>query len=117
MAKAVTCLVADDHPAVLAAVCRALEAENVEVVGSFSDGEQALAEIEMRRPVVALLDIRMPGLSGIEVARRLEGNPDTRVILYTGYADPALLVEALDAGVRGIVLKEAPLENLLRAIK
>ncbi len=118
MSQAITCLVADDHPAVLAAVCRALEQEgDIEVVSRVADGEQALAHIKARRPTVALLDVRMPGLSGIEVARRLEENHRTGVILYTAYGDPALVVEALDAGVRGFVLKQAPVEDLLRAIR
>jgi DNA-binding NarL/FixJ family response regulator len=116
MSEAVTCLVADDHPAVLAAVCRALESENVDVVDSVADGVRALAQIEALRPRIALLDVRMPGMSGIEVARRLDGNPDTHVIIYTAYGDPAVVIEALDAGARGFVLKEAPLEDLLRAI-
>ncbi|MDX6560642.1 MAG: hypothetical protein QOD65_456 [Gaiellales bacterium] len=116
MSTAVTCLVADDHPAVLAAVCRALESENVDVVDSVADGVRALAQIEALRPRIALLDVRMPGMSGIEVARRLDGNPDTHVIIYTAYGDPAVVIEALDAGARGFVLKEAPLEDLLRAI-
>jgi DNA-binding NarL/FixJ family response regulator len=116
MSGAVTCLVADDHPAVLAAVCRALESENVDVVDSVADGVRALAQIEALRPRIALLDIRMPGMSGIEVARRLDGNPDTHVIIYTAYGDPAVVIEALDAGARGFVLKEAPLDDLLRAI-
>jgi DNA-binding NarL/FixJ family response regulator len=59
----------------------------------------------------------MPQLSGIEVARRLVRTaPETAVILYTGMADRALVIEALDAGVRGFVLKEAPVADLLRAI-
>jgi DNA-binding NarL/FixJ family response regulator len=114
---ALTCLVADDHPAVLTAVCRALAEEDVEIVGRARDGEEALAAIESLRPVIALLDERMPGLTGIEVTRRLgEGHP-TSVILYTAYGDPALVIDALDAGVRGYVLKQAPLEDLFRAIK
>jgi DNA-binding NarL/FixJ family response regulator len=112
-----TCLVADDHPAVLTAVCRALEDENVEIVGRARDGEEALAAITAQQPVIALLDIRMPGLSGIEVARRLEDDHATSIILYTAYGDPALVIDALDAGVRGFVLKQAPLEDLFRAIK
>jgi DNA-binding NarL/FixJ family response regulator len=114
----ITCIVADDHPAVLAAVCRALEEDgDVEIVSRAGDGEQALAQIEAQRPAIALLDVRMPGLSGVEVARRLAGDHETRVILYTAYGDPALVVEALDAGVRGFVVKQAPVEDLLRAIK
>jgi DNA-binding NarL/FixJ family response regulator len=69
-------------------------------------------------PTVALLDLRMPRLSGIEVARRLGRTaPDTAVILYTAFGDRALLTEALDAGARGFVLKEAPLAEVVRAIQ
>ena len=116
MSAVITCVVADDHPAVLAAVCSALAVEGIEVVARADDGMRALAEIEARRPTVALLDVRMPRLSGLEVARRIEGS-DTKVVIYTAYGDPALAVEALDAGARGFVLKEAPLENLMRAIR
>jgi DNA-binding NarL/FixJ family response regulator len=98
-------------------VCRALEEESVEIVGGARDGDEALAMIEALRPAIALLDVRMPGLSGIEVARRLDGTHGTSIILYTAYGDPAVVIDALDAGVRGFVLKQAPLEDLFRAIK
>ena len=66
------CLVADDHPAIIDAVCRFLEGEDeVELVGRARDGERALREVEKLKPDVAVLDIRMPGLGGIEIARRL----------------------------------------------
>jgi two-component system, NarL family, nitrate/nitrite response regulator NarL len=114
---ALTCVVADDHPAVLAAVSRALADENVEVVGHARDGDEALAAIEALRPAIALLDVRMPGMTGIEVAGRLSEGHETSVILYTAYDDPAVVIDALDAGVRGFVLKRAPLDDLFRAIK
>jgi DNA-binding NarL/FixJ family response regulator len=117
LSDALTCLVADDHPAVLTAVCRALAEERVEVVGRARDGDEALAAIAALRPAIALLDVRMPGLTGIEVTRRLGESHATSVILYTAYGDPALVIDALDAGVRGFVLKQAPLEDLFRAIK
>jgi DNA-binding NarL/FixJ family response regulator len=114
---AITCVVADDHPAVLDAVSEYLRNRGVEVVGSAGDGEEALEKIEQRAPSVALVDIRMPRLGGIEVTRRVKrSTPGTAVVLYTGYGDRALLTEALDAGVRGFVLKEAPLDDLLRAV-
>ena len=58
----------------------------------------------------------MPKLGGIEVARRLRGRTETQLVLFSGYGDRALLLEALDAGVRGFVLKEAPLDDLVRAV-
>lgn len=95
-----------------------LQSNGIQVIGEAADGEEALAKIEARKPSVALVDVRMPRLSGVEVARRVSrSTPETAVILYSGYGDEALLVEALDAGARGFVLKEAPLVDLHRAIE
>jgi DNA-binding NarL/FixJ family response regulator len=110
-------VVADDHPAVLRSVCDVLIDAGVDVVGRASNGEEAAAKIEATRPAVAVVDVRMPRLTGIEVASQVSRSaPETAVILYTAYGDRALLSEALDAGVRGFVLKEAPLQDLTRAV-
>jgi DNA-binding NarL/FixJ family response regulator len=115
---AVTCVVADDHPAVLEAVAEFLAQGGIEVVARARDGKEALEQIEQRRPTVALVDVRMPKLGGIELTRRAQrSSPQTAIVLYTGYGDRALLTEALDAGVRGLVLKEAPMDDLLRALE
>jgi DNA-binding NarL/FixJ family response regulator len=76
---------------------------------------EALAAIEASAPSVAVLDLRMPKLSGIEVARLAPES--TAALLYTAHADRGLLVEAVDAGARGYVLKEAPLDDLVRAVE
>ena len=77
-----------------------------------------MTALEAHRPDVALLDVTMEPMSGIEVARRAARlAPGTKVILYTGYRDASLLERALDAGARGFVLKEAPLSELMRAMK
>ncbi|HLB17803.1 MAG TPA: response regulator transcription factor [Gaiellaceae bacterium] len=113
----VRAVVADDHPAVLRSVCDVLIAAGVDVVGRASNGEDAAAKIEATRPSVAVVDVRMPRLTGIEISARTSRTaPETAVILYTAYGDRALLSEALDAGVRGFVLKEAPLQDLTRAV-
>jgi DNA-binding NarL/FixJ family response regulator len=110
-------VVADDHPAVLRSVCDILIDAGVDVVGRASNGEEAAAKIEATRPTVAVVDVRMPRMTGIEVAAQASRTtPETAVILYTAYGDRALLSEALDAGVRGFVLKEAPLQDLTRAV-
>jgi DNA-binding NarL/FixJ family response regulator len=115
--RPVTCLIADDHPAVLEAVAEFLAAGGIEIVARAQDGAEALERIEQRKPAVALVDIRMPKLGGIEVARQARrSTPETGIVLYTGYGDRAQLTEALDAGVRGFVLKEAPMDDLLRAL-
>lgn len=115
--KAITALVADDHPAVLEAVASYLQSGGIDVVGRARDGEEALELIGRRLPQVALVDVRMPRLGGIELARKLGPKSTTRLLLYSGYGDRALVMEALDAGVQGFVLKEAPLEDLLRAVR
>jgi DNA-binding NarL/FixJ family response regulator len=115
----ITCVVADDHPPILDAVCRFLESEEgLEIVGRAGDGEQALRLIEEHRADVALLDIGMPRLDGVSVARTLcAAGSRTATVIYTGQADEALLLDALDAGARGFVLKEAPLPDLARALR
>jgi len=112
-------VVADDHPAILDAVSRFLESERgFELVGRAGDGETALQVIEEVKPEIALLDIRMPGLGGIDVAARLNAMASpTSVVLYTAYPERALLLASLDAGVRGFILKEAPLDEMVRAIR
>jgi DNA-binding NarL/FixJ family response regulator len=118
VSSAVTCVVADDHPAVLAAVVGVFDESGIDVVGRARDGEEALEQIAAREPNVALLDVRMPRLGGIEVAKRsAREHPKTAILLYTGYAERALVIEALDAGARGFVLKEAPLPDLVRAVE
>jgi DNA-binding NarL/FixJ family response regulator len=82
-----TCLVADDHPAVVEAVADVLAEHGIEVVARARDGREALDRIEALKPDVALLDLRMPALSGIEVARSAgRSAPDSSVILYTAFA-------------------------------
>ena len=66
-----TCLVADDHPAVVEAVADVLGEHGIEIAGRARDGRDAVEQIELRKPRVAILDLRMPGMSGIEVARHV----------------------------------------------
>jgi DNA-binding NarL/FixJ family response regulator len=102
----------------LTAVSEILTAHGVDVVGRAADGEDALAQIEALKPRIALVDVRMPRLSGIELAKRTAvSSPDTAIVFYTAYGDRALLSEALDVGARGFVLKEAPLADLVRAVE
>jgi DNA-binding NarL/FixJ family response regulator len=100
------------------AICDTLADEGIEIAGRAVDGEEALAKIQTRKPAVAVVDLRMPRVGGIETARQVaRTTPETAVILYTAYGDRALLTEAIDAGARGFVLKEAPLADLVRAVR
>jgi DNA-binding NarL/FixJ family response regulator len=116
--QSITCLVADDHPAMVEAICDTLADDGIDIVGRAVDGEEALAKIQTRKPRVAVVDLRMPRVGGIETARQVaRSTPETAMILYTAYGDRALLTEAIDAGARGFVLKEAPLADLVRAVR
>jgi DNA-binding NarL/FixJ family response regulator len=112
-----TCVVADDHPPVLDSISRYLDRQGYRVVGRASNGEEAVALVESQRPELALLDVRMPLVSGTNVLRRVaRTTPQCSCVVYSGFGDAALLTEALDAGARGFVLKEAPLDGLVRAL-
>jgi DNA-binding NarL/FixJ family response regulator len=116
-AKSLTCLVADDHPAVLDAVSRYLETAGIAVLARVGRADEALQQIETIRPATALIDIAIEPFNGIELARRAAARvPETKVILYTGSRDAALLRQAAELGVRGFVLKDTPLSDLVVAI-
>lgn len=104
--------IADDHDGYRSGVAR-LVAEHpaLEVVGQASDGAEALAGIVECQPDVALLDVRMPGMSGIEVCRRLQAEgsaPGVRIVLITGTPDPVLTNQAAAAGAVALLGKETP---------
>ncbi len=114
----VTVTIADDHPAVLDAVSRFLEHQGIEVLGTAADGEAALREIERLRPMVAIVDLRMPGFSGGEIIRRARAAaPDTAILVYTGLIDHATIGDALDAGANGVIEKDASMLELVRAVR
>jgi DNA-binding NarL/FixJ family response regulator len=113
-----TCIVADDHPAVLRAVCECLDEYGLEVVGRAAGAEEALSLVEGRRPSVAVLDARMPGQDGLDTATLVERCAAlTQVVVYTGFGDEPTLAEALACGARGFVLKGAPMDELVTAIR
>jgi DNA-binding NarL/FixJ family response regulator len=112
------CVVADDHPVIVQALCDLLAESGIRLAGRARDGREALERIEELRPSLAVLDLRMPELSGIEVARRAAITaPTTAIILYTAHAEISVVREALAAGTRGFVLKGAPLPDVTRAIE
>jgi two-component system, NarL family, response regulator DesR len=112
-----TCVVADDHPSVLRTLTELLRAWGWTIVASVGDGEEALRKVEESHPTVALLDLQLPGRTGLEIARAAQKTaPDTAIVIYSGANDPAVVREALDLGVRAYVVKEAPLDGLNRAL-
>jgi len=118
MESPITCVVADDHPPILDSLARYLAAKGLEVLATAPDGEFALAAVVEHRPRVCVADVRMPHLDGLELARRVKATvPETAVLLYSGISDEGLVSDALDAGARGFALKDAPLDDLSRAIE
>jgi len=112
------CLIADDHPALTSAVSTYLADSGFEIVGPVPDGPRALALAQSEQPELALVDYRMPRLSGAELIAALhDAAPATRICVYTADADEQLAREALAAGASALVLKEAPLGELARALE
>jgi DNA-binding NarL/FixJ family response regulator len=112
-----TCVVADDHPPILDCLVRYLGGAGFDVVGTALDGMAALDAVTRLGPVVCIADVRMPKLDGLELAREIvKVAPQTAVLLYSGVSDRGLVSDALDAGALGFALKDAPLEDLGRAI-
>jgi len=109
---------ADDHPLVLEGIMALIVADaGIELVGEARDGATALRRAIDLRPDVAVLDLSMPGLNGIEVARKLlEAWPQCRVLILTVHEDGAYLRQLLELGVAGYVLKRSATEELRRAI-
>jgi len=112
-------VLADDHPIVLDGLRNLIRAEPAfELVGEAASGLSALKIIREQRPDVAVLDISMPELNGILLSRRLAGEmPALRLLVLTLHEDRAYLNQALEAGVRGYVLKRSAVENLVQAIR
>jgi DNA-binding NarL/FixJ family response regulator len=112
-------VLADDHTLVRAGIRSLLESvDGVEVVAETGDGREALELIGEHRPDIALLDIGMPGLSGLEVAKRVaQASPKTRIIILSMHADATHVREALRSGVSGYLLKGAAVAELPLALK
>jgi two-component system response regulator NreC len=112
-------LLADDHEIVRAGLRLLVDAQpDMEVVAEAANGEQALARIEDSGPDVSVLDLTMPGLGGLAVARALGTAPHrTSIVVLTRHDDEAYVRELLAAGVAGYVLKQSSSDELLRAIR
>jgi DNA-binding NarL/FixJ family response regulator len=90
----------------------------VEVVAAAADGEEAVALAEHHRPDVVLMDLRMPRMDGVEATRRLrERDPDVKVLMLTTYADDRSVIDALRAGARGYLTKDAGADEIRRALE
>ncbi|MEV4285705.1 response regulator transcription factor [Nonomuraea bangladeshensis] len=112
-------MIVDDHPVVRDGLRGMFDhVDDIEVVAEAADGFQALAMARRARPHVALMDLRMPGLDGIGTIERLRtDHPQIKVIVLTTYDTDADVTRAMAAGVAGYLLKDAPREELHRAVR
>jgi len=119
MSKTIRLLIADDHSVVRAGLRALLERQgHFKVVAEASTGEEAVQLAQDLQPDVAVLDIRMPGISGIEACRRItESVKSCRVIMLTSYAEDELLMSAIQAGASGYVLKRIGDNELVQAVE
>jgi two-component system response regulator NreC len=115
---AIRIVLADDHVLVRESLKSLLEREGFQIVAEASDGQEALRRVESLKPDIAVMDISMPSLNGLEAARGIRlASPKTRTILLTQHDEEQDVSEALEAGVKGYVLKSQVASDLIQAIR
>ena len=114
----ITCLIVDDHEVVREGLRLSLSrSPNIRVVGEAQDGATAVAMTKRRKPDVVVMDVRMPGMDGLEATKAISMEvPESAVLIFTAYSERSLLSRGLESGAKGYILKEAPHDTLLRAI-
>lgn len=111
-------VIADDEPLVVAGVRTVLEEAGIVIAGTAHDGREAVAAIGRHRPDVALVDLHMPGLGGLEVVERSAGvSPGTRALVLTSFGDQENVLAAVEKGAAGFVLKTCAPEELVTAVR
>lgn len=115
----ISVLLVDDHPVVIEGLRKLLDtAGDISVTGEAHDAYQAINEARDKKPDVILLDLRMPGATGIQTSRQLrEQAYSGAIILLTSYGDQAYVTQALEAGADGYLLKSTPADQLIAAIR
>ena len=118
MSDKVKVLIVDDHPLFRSGLRQVIESDpSFQIIGESGDGEAALELIQKEKPDVAVLDVNLPGLTGLEIAHKLKaGQSPTRIIILTMHKDEETCNRALDIGANGFVLKENAVGEILKAI-
>ena len=119
MSDKIRVILADDHALVRQGIRQFLEGdEDIEVVAEAADGGRALQLVEELRPDVVLLDIQMPGMSGVEATRQIKARfPEVRILILTAYDDDPYVFALLQAGADGYLLKTVEVDDLLRGVR
>jgi DNA-binding NarL/FixJ family response regulator len=119
MTEQINVILADDHAVVRQGIRRFLEEDPlIDVVAEASDGAEAIRLVAAHQPDVAVLDIRMPEVTGVEATRRIKARfPETHVLILTAYDDDPYVFALLEAGADGYVLKTASADQLVDAVR
>ena len=117
--KKIGVLLADDHAVVRQGLRALLEAEgDMAVVGEAENGRQAVAQAKKALPDVVVMDVAMPGLNGLEATRQIVRNiPSSKVLVLTSYADDDYVMQLIEAGAAGYIVKQTAAADLLKAIR
>lgn len=117
-AKALRVVLADDHPLYRLGLARSLRASGIDVVAEAPNGEAALRAVEETAPDVVIMDLKMPGVSGLEATRRLSArSPDLPVLMLSVSAEEVDVIDAMLAGACGYVLKDQPVAEVIEGIR
>lgn len=115
--RVIRVVAADDHAAYLRATTETLTRAGLDVVGISTNGQGAIDDVRTYQPDVALVDLRMPGLSGADVARAVRQSfPNTHVVILSAYDDAEIIELAIAAGATGYVTKDSTPEEIVRAV-
>ncbi len=119
MSDVIRVVIADDHPIVREGLRMMLDmAEEIELVGEAASGESALQLVAELQPMVVLMDVRMPGMDGLVAIERIHaGWPSIAILILTTYNEDRLMIQGLQAGAKGYLLKDADIQVLIEAIR
>jgi len=112
-------LVVDDDELFRRVLCESLELEkDIQVVGEAADGEEAIAKAQELIPDVILMDVKMPVMDGTQATRHIKAKePKIKVVMLSAYVDKQMIAESLQAGANAYLLKDQPLQNIIRTIR
>ena len=111
------CVLVDDHPEVLNSLEALLDGDGIDIVGKATTGAEGLRELERRCPDLAIVDLRLPDISGYDIAREaVRISPGTAILIHTADIGPGVAERGLEAGARAVVLKSVPPSQLLLAV-
>lgn len=118
MSKKITVVVADDHPLLLQSLVDMIHSFGFQIVGTATNGLDALQMIVAQQPVLALVDFQMPIMTGLEVAQKLNDlHSTTKLVLLTSFKEKSLIKKALELKIAGYIVKDEPLNEILKGLQ